>query len=402
MEGFFQESTKPVKQELPLIPKCGACGLYKKCLSPKMPPTGSGKRKILIVGEAPGEEEDRKNKQFIGKSGRFLRDALENLGIAPNRDCWFTNALICRPPDNVVETQRQIDYCRPNLIKTVQEFGPEVIIPLGASAVKSVIQWAWEDEPLPLNRWIGQTIPSITLNAWICPTWHPAYLLRANDRVTDRIWRDNLRTALEKKLRPYKKGAVPHIKQRLTLCVDDSVVDSLIDSLVQGKRRISFDYETNMLKPDSQEARIICCSISDGDIALSFPWTKNSSRAMKRVLHNPEIAKIGYNIKFEERWTIREFGSGVRNWAWDGMLGAHTLDNRPGTKSLNFQMFVRLGIPIYDSHIKPFLHSDDSNSINRIKQIPMMDLLEYNATDALVEFWVAQQQWRVFNGSEHQ
>src|SRR5688572_528647 len=89
----------------PTIPKCGACGLLKGCKSPKMPVSGKGAKGILIIGEAPGRDEDIQGRPFVGATGEKLETTLRKLGVEMRRDCWLTNALICRPKANVIEKE---------------------------------------------------------------------------------------------------------------------------------------------------------------------------------------------------------------------------------------------------------------------------------------------------------
>src|ERR1022692_2317444 len=99
--GFFNKTgVTSSKKPLALVPQCGSCGLYQTCLSPKMPVSGGGRRGILVVGESPGETEDRENTQFVGKTGNYLRSVLRDLDVNLDEDCWKTNSLICRPPGN--------------------------------------------------------------------------------------------------------------------------------------------------------------------------------------------------------------------------------------------------------------------------------------------------------------
>ena len=86
-KGFFSISKLQNKQPESHITKCGLCGLYKNCISPKMPPTGKGRKKILIVAEAPGEEEDKRNTQLIGRAGKYTRRVLKTLNIDLDIDC---------------------------------------------------------------------------------------------------------------------------------------------------------------------------------------------------------------------------------------------------------------------------------------------------------------------------
>src|SRR5690554_1278964 len=174
-KGFFPESTLISKPPLSLIPKCGACGLHKTCQSPKMPPSGKGRRKVLIVGEAPGAHEDEQGVQFVGKAGQFLQERLNELGVRMRTDCYITNALICRPPGNKIENKNAVDYCRPNLLRTLEEVEPHTVVLLGGTAVRSLVGALWKEDVGPLERWVGWNIPCTKPNVWICPTYHPSY-----------------------------------------------------------------------------------------------------------------------------------------------------------------------------------------------------------------------------------
>ena len=89
---------------------------------------------------------------------------------------------------------------------------------------------------------------------------------------------------------------------------------------------------------------------------------------------------------------------GVRNWKWDTMLGAHTLDNRPGITSIKFQAFVMLGVDSWDWPIKPFLKMKNKggNVPNRLKDAPLTTMLKYNGLDSLYEWHVAVKQMERF------
>ena len=104
-----------------------------------MPVTGKGRKKILIIAEAPGEKEDLQGVQLIGQSGQFLRRSLRHIGISLDQDCWKTNAVLCKPPDNEGPNNLQIEACRPNLKKTIDDLKPNVIIPLGGIATNAVL-----------------------------------------------------------------------------------------------------------------------------------------------------------------------------------------------------------------------------------------------------------------------
>ncbi len=159
---------------------------------------------------------------------------------------------------------------------------------------------------------------------------------------------------------------------------------------------MAIDYETNMLKPDMPDAAIVACSVAYGDSSgpvgvVAYPWTKVTAAATGRLLRSP-VKKIIANKGFEIRWTLKEFGHGIRNVVHDTMHDAHLLDNRRDISSVKFQAYALLGQPEWDSHIKPYLKADNSNTRNRIHEIPMRDLLLYCGLDSLLEFRIALKQ----------
>jgi len=397
--GFFPESVLlESKAPLSLIPQCGKCQLYKSCRSPKMPPTGKGRRRILIVAEAPGKDEDRKGKQLCGKTGQHAEKILKHLDTDMRGDCWLTNSIICRPPDNATPTEKQIKYCQPNLINTIKELEPEIIIPMGASAVKSIMSWLWGNVSIKeIGRWVGWNIPSQKINAWVCPVWHPSYVVRERSKLTDNIWKHHLQTALSHTGRPWDK--IPNYEGEIEKVKSSKQAARMIKEVNRRGGKIAFDYETTCLKPDSDFARIVSCSICwRGKKTFAFLWYGQAIDAMRDLLRGKSTYKIASNLKFEERWTIHEFGHGVRNWLWDTMLAAHWLDSRKLITGLKFQAFVLLGHEGYDDHIRPLLGINGDSKTNQIiKEVDLDHLLTYNGLDSLLEYKVAAIQMKIGN-----
>ncbi len=399
MEGLFPASDLVARRSAPsLVARCGLCKLSKGCKSPKMKPDGQGLGRILIVGEAPGEQEDEQGKPFVGRSGDLLQSVLAKCGLKDFRkECWFTNALICRPPNNVIQDNRAVDYCRPNLINTIERLKPEIIIPLGSTAVKSLIGWVWKEDPGSISRWVGWRIPCQKLNAWICPTYHPSYILRADERkgerkLLDLFWEDHLDRAVNLPGRPW--DTVPEYNSKVELVHEPQKAADAVADFVVGGRAVSFDFETDRLKPDDLGATILCASVSDGERTISFPWQGPVIQAMKALITS-DIPKVGWSSKFESRWCKRILGVWPKNWIWDGLLAAHLLDNRRHICSLKFQAFVSLGVDSYDDNIKVHMTSESSNLPNKLKQNVSLDkLLLYCGLDSLYEMLVGRQQMK--------
>ncbi len=398
MKGLFslpQTSSERVESRLP---QCGRCGLYKKCKSPKMPINGNGKKRILIWGEAPGRTEDDRGIPFCGDAGRLLQSKLSDCGIDMREDCWIGNSLICRPPSNRAPTDKEIEYCRPNLTKALEELKPRVIIPLGGAPLKSILRGSWKGEVGPIGRWVGWQIPSLKHNAWICPNWHPSYLNRTNDPMLDLFFTRYLKNATGIRKRPWKE--IPDYKAAVKVIIDpDEAARELrvMIAFLSSKKPVAFDLETDRLKPDSKDAQIICASVSNGTSTIAFPWHGKAIKEMRVLLHSV-IPKIGYNLKFESRWLRKLHGWKIKNWQWDGMLAAHVLDSRPEITGLKFQSFVLLGQGTYDDKIKKYLQGEGGNGKNTIRRAPLPELLTYCGMDSLLEYKVAQIQMEQLHG----
>ncbi len=95
--------------------------------------------KIMIIGEAPGKEEDLKGEPFIGRSGQILNKFLEEIGLSRN-DVFITNTVLCRPPENRNPKTEELNYCRERLDKTIKCINPRVIITLGNFATKYLLE----------------------------------------------------------------------------------------------------------------------------------------------------------------------------------------------------------------------------------------------------------------------
>lgn len=393
---FFSPSQLKMTREPPLlVPRCGKCGLFLKCNSPKMKVAGGGNLGVLIVGESPGRDEDEQGRPFVGESGRLLRRSLRKIGVDADRDCWITNAVICHPEGNKLPSDRVIDYCRPNLTNTIRDLDPKVIILLGGKAVRSMLATAFKEDVGGIKRWAGFRIPCRSPNAWVCPTFHPAFILR-EERVREVIqhfFDRHIAGAIEKSTsRPWKE--VPDYGGAVLKVKDHREAARIVRGFAASGLLVAFDYETNMLKPDSDKARIVSCSVSDGNMSVAYPWYGEAIEATKEMLQSPSVGKIASNAKFEERWTRAKLGCRVANWRWDTMVQAHVLDNRPGITGLKFQAFVRLGQEDYDGHLKAMLGTKEKrgNEENRVRDIDLNDLLTYNALDSLLEYKVAIQQ----------
>lgn len=407
-EFFSAAESRLVRTPVPLRPLCDKCGLFNHCRSPKMKVDGQGERGILLVSEFPGEKEDLEGRPLIGPTGQLVRETLGSFGINMRRDCWLTNAIICRPQNAKTYSTTVVDYCRPNLLRTIRELNPEVIILLGGEAVRSLIGYLWKPNTGPNARWVGWQIPSQQLNAWVCPTYQPAQLFYKDnkDPVLEMELTEHIEAAVALAgTRPWP-GGIPNYERDVEIILSAADAARRIRKYTSGM--VAFDLETNTLKPDSASAEIVCCSVCwEGEETIAFPWYGEVKRAMVELLTNSDVGKVGWNAKFEDRWIRAKLGVQVDGWYWDGMLAAHMLDPRGGKDGenrkdqvgitgLKFQSFVKLGMGDYNQHIEPFLKSADKgcNSLNRIRDVNINLLCHYCALDSLLEWKVSQLQMK--------
>ena len=403
---FDPSTVKETKGFVSLLPKCGACGLLDHCNTPKMEVDGDGRLKTLIVGESPGEDEDRKGRPFVGKSGQLVAATMRRYGLDMRRDCWITNSVICHPEKNATN-KRHVEWCRPNLIRTIKELKPKVIILLGGFATQSFMSYAWKErDGNGITQWSGWRIPCRDPDAWVCPTFHPARVLRSQDdpngKVIEAIFNRHMQRAcklMKKKESPWNGNPPDESKRVATLLSPKEAAWEIKKGMSFNKGELtSFDYETNMLKPWGSDAEIVSCSIcfgeKGGNATIAYPWHGRAIDETIRYLKSG-IPKAGANIKFEQTWTMAKCGTRVKNFVWDSVNQAHVLDHRPGITSVKFQSFVRFGTPAWDAQVSPYLKRKEPDKPNRIRECDLETLLIYNGIDSLVEYQLALAQSKV-------
>ncbi len=391
MTGFFSKSLfastgAPVLAD---APKCGLCGLYTKCKSPKLSIFGQGKRGILIVNQSPTAADDETGAYLSGRTGYDLKQQFQAAGVDIEADCWYTTSTICRT-SSPAPTTDQIQWCRPSLIGHIKRLNPRIIILLGRSAVQGAIGHLWKEDVGQIDRWVGWSIPAREWNAWVCPLWHSSDFTGKTAEVQHTLQARHLKNALALSGRPWDGKTIPDYASDVELVYDTAKAARILRKMVERGGRVAFDYETTSLNPSCRGAAIVCCSASwEGKKTIAFPWQGEAIKATSELLLSP-LGKIASNLKFETRWTLAHLNHHVENWIWDTMLSAHTLNTVKGTASIKFQGFVLDGQPDYDAHVKPYLMSKGPSIPNRVREIPLEQLLTYCGIDSLLEFKVAQ------------
>lgn len=152
---------------------------------------GNPQAKIMIIGEAPGADEDRIGEPFVGRSGHLLDKMLAAVGLDRGK-VYITNVLPWRPPGNRTPTSAEVAVCLPFLRRQIELIKPEILLVLGGSAANSLL-----DNEEPISRLRGKWLAYKTLKgdeAALLASFHPAYLLR-NPAQKAKVWADLLRLA---------------------------------------------------------------------------------------------------------------------------------------------------------------------------------------------------------------
>ncbi|MDB5871070.1 MAG: h16 [Ramlibacter sp.] len=125
----------------------------------------------LIVGEAPGEQEDLQGEPFVGQAGKLLDNMLKAMGLERHHKVYIANVLKCRPPGNRNPEPQEVAQCEPFLRRQVQLLQPRIILAMGRFAVQSLLG---SSEPIGKLRGRGHEYMGVP----VVVTYHPAYLLR--------------------------------------------------------------------------------------------------------------------------------------------------------------------------------------------------------------------------------
>jgi uracil-DNA glycosylase len=154
---------------------------------------GRGGARLMLIGEAPGRDEDLQGSPFVGRAGKLLDRMLEAIGLGED-DVYITNTVYWRPPGNRTPTPEEVQACAPFLARQIELASPQVLVLLGNAAVKNIL--GVTDGIMRLRgKWLSYSSGSRDIATFA--TLHPAYLLR-NPDAKRLAWRDLL--ALKERL----------------------------------------------------------------------------------------------------------------------------------------------------------------------------------------------------------
>jgi DNA polymerase len=365
--------------------RCRICPLAQqpgfKAITQDMPPSGSKRPLVYMLGEAPGREEDEEGRPFVGKAGRFLR------GYIPEEfkdKLRWSNVVRTRPKDNEEPDYKSIECCRPSVAEDIEASKPKAIFGFGN------VPLHWMLGEAGITKWRGRRVPvQIGLHkCWFFPMLHPSYIarLQADDERGFRDQEFPFRLDLERAFQAVDDG-LPQPE----VGIDDFPVEHLhhYDDITEAlqemakERLVGIDLETVGVRPYLDESAILSVALSSPDRTVAFgiehPEVGNEAQArgalLGRFLRHAKCRFISFSLAFEMEWLAYTFGPEVilRNKWGDAQLQAFILDERRGMLSLDALCLQHFGFGL-----KAIANVD----VKRLKETPLIDVLAYNGLDA--------------------
>lgn len=170
MKSFY-DNFSSLEKEIMNCKKCGLCNSRNHIVIGE----GSLNAKLMLIGEAPGYDEDLQGKPFVGKAGKLLDKVLDKVGIK-REDIYICNILKCRPPGNRNPSPEEMDLCIDYLRNQVLLIKPKIIVLMGSIALKKIMG---KEHGITRERgkWINMK------GIYYLPTWHPAAVLRDANKL---------------------------------------------------------------------------------------------------------------------------------------------------------------------------------------------------------------------------
>lgn len=341
---------------------CKNCPLYGR---PRVPPEGDLQTcKYVLIGEAPGADEARKGRPFVGKTGRVLDGLLQARGIA-REDCYFTNAVKCHPPRNKLP-QEAIGFCRPIIAEEllqVPSTTPWLL--MGRTARDSLLKGRFKSGVLATRGWHDFYGRDVLV------TCHPAYV-GYNPGNAPLFLTDLARL---------KRGKQPELSPQY-LVIDTLEKLRTLIQVVRKYKRVSFDLETDAT---SYLHRILCIGIgvgkgktfmipdsliyADGMVTdpeyLHCQEPNPAAMVLLEELFALPGVWVGHNAKFDLRFLKGQLGLESPHCDFDTIVAHYTLDERRGTHGLKILAGEYLDVPDYEAALgkKPDLYSRISRDV---------------------------------------
>lgn len=357
------------QRPLPPNPECTRCGLADTSETVCCPSRGPKHAPIMFFGEAPGAEEERLERPFVGDSGRKLNYCLSGAEL-PRKSIRIGNVVRCRPPRNRVPSKKEQQACWPYTLAEILRVQPKIIVALGATAWRALLPHHAKHR---LDKWRGfpekfeyrYTTPKgkeFSHSCWVVGTLHPLACLR-NWELDDLLIRD-LKLAAQ-----YAAGNEFMVTPdtRVHTCQTVADVKDLVKRLLRRGSAV-VDTEATGTDPHTCKLRCIGFCMRSGESWI-IPWmdengdqfwTREDQSILIRVLTRlfRKLKIVGQGLKFDIQIFRKLLGIIDYLVEFDTMCGAHVLDENKPT-NLTFLCQWHLHWHKYDAVIEQFGSGSD-------------------------------------------
>lgn len=350
---------------------CPLQDIWNTLLSSRMPMAGSRDADILMLGEGPGEQEDKQGEPFVGPSGKLLR------GLIPRRyrdRIAYQNMVRCRPPDNRAPTPHEVHACSPYLRQDFDDLpNLKVIVGIGGIALSRQIADA------PITKMHGVRMPALAGDrpVWFYPILHPSFILQNGDD------RSPAYPIFESDMRDLFKGIDRWGKPRICKLSEADVAlpetyEAARDALAQMRDPIAIDFETSRLRPYEEGAVLLTAALSDGETTIAFPvdhpegptdwgW-KLVEEVVTQHLWMPHSASM------ELSWIWYRMGPDWVPTPYEDTMAIGRIYHKREILSLGNLSRIHLGVDVKQlSEVNP----------KHIMDYPLSSILPYNGLDSL-------------------
>jgi uracil-DNA glycosylase family 4 len=350
---------------------CQNCPLEKA--GRYVPSEGPASATVAFVGEAPGAQEARGGRPFVGPSGKLLVRVMEEYGLK-REDVFLSNACLCRPPDNATPPKSAIAACRPRLVQELESRGAHTVVALGNSAAESLLGLSGVSKLR-----VGPGRPAkYNPDVRVIPTLHPAAALRQADLFPSIV------TDIGKVV----TSPPPWTEPRLAVFDEVGPAIQALTELLQRTdlEEVAVDIEVDIDKDTGfdhpNQYGLLCVGLAyskEAAIVLGEEACKDEKviEALKRVLKGKRIA--AQNGKFDLAGLYPHMGP--LELAFDTMLAHYVLDERPGIHDLEQMAVEYLGSPTWKHVLNKYKGPKDGYGV-----IPRPVLYKYNGWDVCNTF----------------
>jgi len=343
---------------------CVLCPLHEGVNTVCLWGRGNLNADIMFVGEAPGADEDRLGEPFVGAAGQILTNILKEFKIE-RKKVYISNSVKCRPPNNRRPRIKEVRACTHYLLSEINQVKPKLIIALGQLAGSTLLDQA--DFRVTVSR--GKVFYSSYPEAEGIPivvTYHPAAIKRDNTLIESvfqdfSFFMDILKNGIkERKKCVYKKG------------------------VSQVKKRASIDLETTGLNPFNPGSSIICVATTNRSHS---GYCTTHIEKVRDIVANPDILKIGHNIKFDIKWFVTH-GFKFNGQIHDTIVGEHLLNENLPSYGLKELAAVYTDMGAYSAKLERQLELVGHDP----SKVPISTLMDYCSqdVDAAMRFYKAQ------------